>query len=47
VEQKVVKKVMTRHQNDRDDSFLIKESASIRKLVASQLKHENARRATT
>ena len=47
VEQKVVKKVMMRHQNDRDDSFLIKESASIRKLVASQLKHENARRATT
>ena len=46
VEQKVVKKVMMRHLNDRDDSFLIKESASIRKLVASQLKHENARRAT-
>ena len=46
VEEKVVNKVMMRHQNDRDDSFLIKESASIRKLVASQLKHENARRAT-
>ena len=46
VEEKVVNKVMMRHQNDRNDSFLIKESASIRKLVASQLKHENARRAT-
>jgi len=46
VERKAVEKVMARHVNARDSSFVERERKSIEKLVSNQAKRESSRRMT-
>jgi hypothetical protein len=46
VQRKAVQKIMARHVNAQDASFVERERKSIEKLVSNQAKHESSRRTT-